>query len=71
MIAMMSGDVITHFDGRKIYNSESLSLLLDYYEAGETVDVTVCRSSYGYYDCEEVLQIELPPRYARGDADAS
>ena len=68
---LMSGDVITHFDGRKIYNSESLSLLLDYYEAGETVDVTVCRSSYGYYDCEEVLQIELPPRYARGDADAS
>ena len=68
---LMSGDVITYFDGKRIYDSNTLSLILDYYEAGETVDVTVCRSSFGYYDCEEVLHIKLPSRYDTGEADAS
>ena len=37
---IQQGDVITQFDGRAVANQQQLSDTLQYYKAGETVDVT-------------------------------
>ncbi len=38
---IQQGDVITQFDGRAVANQQQLSDTLQYYKAGETVDVTL------------------------------
>lgn len=46
---MLKGDIITSFDGSSVGSMEDLQGYLEYYEAGETVMVTVLRSSSGEY----------------------
>ncbi|MCD7836817.1 MAG: trypsin-like peptidase domain-containing protein, partial [Lachnospiraceae bacterium] len=46
---LMTGDIITKFDGQKISSYEDLQDLLQYYAAGDTVSVTVMRPENGEY----------------------
>lgn len=46
---IQQGDVITQFDGRAVANQQQLSDTLQYYKAGETVDVTLQRADNGQY----------------------
>lgn len=46
---IQQGDVITQFDGRAVANQQQLSDILQYYKAGETVDVTLQRADNGKY----------------------
>ena len=55
---MQKGDIITEFDGRTISSMEQLQQTLEYYAAGEEVDVTVQRSDNGAYQ-EQTLTITL------------
>lgn len=57
------GDVLINFDGRNIDSYETLTDILQYYEAGEEVTMTVMRSTEGeYYEVE--LSITLGDREA-------
>lgn len=47
--SIQQGDVITQFDGRAVANQQQLSDTLQYYKAGETVDVTLQRADNGQY----------------------
>ena len=55
---MQKGDIITRFDGLTISSMEQLQQTLEYYAAGEEVDVTVQRSDNGAYQ-EQTLTITL------------
>jgi len=46
---LMTGDIITKFDGQKISSYEELQDILQYYAAGDTVDITVMRPENGEY----------------------
>ena len=46
---IQQGDVITQFDGQAVANQQQLSDILQYYKAGETVDVTLQRADNGKY----------------------
>lgn len=52
------GDVLTEFDGREISDYNSLTSVLQYYAAGETVDLVVQRSNAGEYQ-EITLTVTL------------
>ena len=52
------GDILTELDGRSISNMEQLQDVLEYYAAGETVDLTVQRADNGEYQ-EQTLSITL------------
>lgn len=60
---MLRGDIIVKFDGNKLSTAEDLREMLEYYEAGETVDVTVMRNQNGEYE-EVTLQVTLGSRPA-------
>ncbi len=55
---LMQGDIITRFDGRNIKSTEEMEELMQYLEAGSTVEVTVQRTQNGEY-VEQVLEIVL------------
>lgn len=46
---LMTGDIITKFDGQKISSYEGLQDILQYYAAGDTVNITVMRPENGEY----------------------
>jgi serine protease Do len=50
---IMTGDIITKFDGQKISSYSDLQNVLQYYAAGETVTVTVMRPENGEYVAHE------------------
>lgn len=52
------GDIITGFDGREITSMEELSTRMQYYKAGDTVEVTIKRASDGEY-VEQTLKVTL------------
>lgn len=52
------GDVITKFDGQSMSDKEMLVSSLEYYKAGETVEVTIQRASGGVYE-EQVVNVTL------------
>lgn len=52
------GDIITTFDGRTITSMEELSTRMQYYKAGDTVDVTIKRASEGAY-VEQTISVTL------------
>ena len=54
----IQGDVLTEFDGREISSYDSLTDVLQYYAAGETVDIVVERSNAGVYE-EITLTVTL------------
>lgn len=47
-----SGDVLTELDGRSISNMSQLQDVLEYYAAGETVDIDVQRADNGEYQAQ-------------------
>lgn len=58
---IIKGDVITGFDGLTIDSSTKLVDTLQYYEAGETVEVVIYRAESGEYK-EHVLSVTLGKR---------
>ncbi len=59
---LKEGDIITAFDGESITSMRDLQYMLQYYAAGETIDMTVCSSSENYE--ESTLTITLGDRSA-------
>ena len=55
---MLAGDIITGFDGRTITVMSQLQDVLQYYAAGETVEVTVQRTDQGEYK-EQTVSVTL------------
>ena len=55
---MKKGDILTKFDGLTIGSITELKSTLQYYKAGETVDIVVARMSTDGY-AEETLTITL------------
>ena len=55
---IQQGDIITELDGRTITGMSQLQDTLQYYAAGETVDVVVQRSGNGLYEAQ-TLSITL------------
>lgn len=53
-----AGDIITKFDGVKVGSIDELSERLTYYKKGETVEVTISRSSDGEYE-EQTVSVTL------------
>lgn len=60
---IQKGDIITAFDGREVSSMEDLSTRMQYYKAGETVDVTIMRASNGEY-VEQTLTVTLGKKNA-------
>ena len=58
---LVRGDVIVKFDGQSVSSMEDLKDLMEYYEAGQTVDLTVKKQSDGGYD-EEIISVTLGKR---------
>lgn len=52
------GDIITTFDGREVSSMEGLSMRMQYYRAGDTVELTIVRANEGEY-IEETLTVTL------------
>ena len=55
---IQKGDVITKFDGAGISSSTELVETLTYYEAGEVVEVVICRAQNGEY-VEQTVSVTL------------
>lgn len=55
------GDIITGFDGQTVTGREDLENKMEYYAAGETVDVTIYRAEDGRY-VEQTVQVTLGSR---------
>lgn len=58
---LLSGDIIVKFDGTKIGTYEELQQQLQYYAAGETIQLQVQRSVNGVYE-EQTITITLGSR---------
>ncbi|MBQ4530582.1 MAG: trypsin-like peptidase domain-containing protein [Lachnospiraceae bacterium] len=58
---LLSGDVIVKFDGTKISSYEELQNQLQYYSAGETIELVVQRTTNGAYT-EQTISITLGSR---------
>ena len=58
---LLSGDVIVKFDGTKIGTYEELQQQLQYYAAGETIELQVERPMNGVYE-EQTITITLGNR---------
>ncbi len=77
---LKKGDILTSFDGRSVSTYSELVSLLQYYAAGETVEVTVERSDEGEYT-EQTFSLtlgsasDMPSSYQSGgsteDSDSS
>ncbi len=55
---LKEGYVITKFDNKTVESAEALTQLLEYYAAGETVEITIKTASYGEY-VEKTVQVTL------------
>lgn len=55
---MLNGDIIVGFEGSTVGSMADLQGYLEYYEVGETVEVTIMRTSGGSYN-EQTLNIVL------------
>lgn len=67
---IQKNDVICQFDGVKVEGSQELVELLEYYEAGETVDVVIARSENGTYQ-ERTVSVTLGRRSEMKQEDPS
>ncbi len=69
---MVKGDVITEFDGKAITNIQGLRELLQYYAAGETVEVTLKVLEEGRYSHKTVsLTLERALASEREEAESA
>ncbi|MDO4616789.1 MAG: trypsin-like peptidase domain-containing protein [Lachnospiraceae bacterium] len=70
---LKKGDILTSFDGREVSTYSKLVEILQYYAAGETVDVTVYRSNDGEYN-ELTISLtlgaasDMPENYQSGNS---
>ncbi|WP_051226364.1 S1C family serine protease [Butyrivibrio sp. MC2013] len=64
---MEAGDIITAIDGKEITSREDLIDLLDYYEAGTTIEVTVLRKEKTGYNSKK-LKVTLQDEKAANKA---
>lgn len=55
------GDIITGFDGQTVTGRDDLESKMEYYAAGETVDITIARAEDGQYK-EQTVQVTLGSR---------
>ncbi|MDO4622226.1 MAG: trypsin-like peptidase domain-containing protein [Eubacteriales bacterium] len=55
---VINGDIMTKFNGKSIKSFSSLKKKLQYYRAGETVEITIMRANNGEYE-EQTMQITL------------
>lgn len=55
---IQKGDIVTEFDGREITSMSELSSLMEYYQAGSTVEVKIQRAANGEY-IEQIISVEL------------
>ncbi len=55
---MQNGDIIIGFEGSTVGSMEDLQGYLEYYEIGETVEVTIMRTSGGRYE-EQIVTVVL------------
>ncbi len=55
---MVNGDIITKFEGSGVGSMEDLQGYLEYYEIGETVEITIMRNIGGEYD-EMLISVVL------------
>lgn len=55
---MLNGDIIVGFEGSTVGSMEDLQGYLEYYEVGESVEVTIMRANGGQYT-EQVLTVVL------------
>ena len=55
------GDIIVKFDGQKVSDGDDLLDKLQYYKAGETVEVVVARADSGEYK-ESTIKVSLGTR---------
>ena len=58
---LLKGDIIKKIDTRKVSTAEELREQLKYYEAGETIEITVMRSEEGEYE-ERTVSVTLGER---------
>lgn len=58
---LVRGDVITKFDGQSVSSMADLKDLMQYYEAGTTVELTIKKQAEGGYD-EEKVEVTLGRR---------
>ena len=58
---MLRGDIIIKLDGNRLSTAEELRELLEYYAAGETVEIIVKRNIDGEY-VDVTLQVTLGSR---------
>lgn len=56
-----TGDIIVKLDGQKVSGTEDLADQLQYYTAGETVDIVISRADSGEYK-EQTVQVILDSR---------
>ena len=55
------GDIIVKLDGQKVSGRDDLISKLEYYKAGETVEIIISRSNNGEYE-EMPLEVTLGAR---------
>ena len=60
-VGIEKGDIIVKYDGQKITSTSDLQKVLEYYKAGETVEITVMRMIHGEYESLD-LEITLGKR---------
>ena len=58
---IQKGDIIVELDGQKVSGMSDLTEKLQYYEAGETIDIVIARADSGEY-VEQTLRVELGSR---------
>ncbi len=58
---IMTGDIITKFDGQRVESYDELQSILQYYAVGTTTEITICRPENGAY-VEHELQVTLGQR---------
>ena len=51
----MRGDIITEFDGVPVKNQNELTARMEYYEVGETVEITIMQGSPNGYQPKQVM----------------
>lgn len=51
---LVRGDIVTAFDGTKVRSQEELTKLMEYYKAGETVEITIMQGSPTGYKSKNV-----------------
>lgn len=60
---ILKGDIVVKFDGQRIYLATDLQDILQYYAAGETVEITVMRLIDGEYESLDLeITLDRKPR---------